>query len=231
MKFVNSFTALIQTLLLKTTGVDCVLHNILKNTLDLIFLKLFLMILFKIQTCKDGEIVKGKCETTGDKRKCDRCDQKNHYYNKSQQICLPCTCHNMTAEIKRICSELDITLECNISTPSFNNLTTSSPHNNESTSSRNTLAIVVPIIVLTIVGVFSLYGCCVKKRVEKLRNGNPDLLMCSKEWFCQIFFFKSKNDSRPPSYHSDIGQAEERHALTSNGNGKLIFKEIYCYNQ
>lgn len=73
-----------------------------------------------------------------------------------------------------------------------------------------TIIVVCGILVLLV-----LYICCVRLRAKKLQLDHPRLSVCSKEWFCPVFFFKEATRSRPPSY-----TIEDRHA---NKNGRLLF--------
>ena len=175
-------------------------------------------------------MIEGKCETTGDKRECTRCEQPRHYYNKSQQMCLPCSCKNMTTEIKKICDGLGVNLKCQPTSPnnhtSGKNHTTSTPHtsNSSTLSSATLIAILVPVFIIFLFILGVLVSCWVKKRVKDLEVNNPDLSIWSKECFCKIFCCKGTvPGSRPPSYQSCTGQGEERPALNGNGRFTLIY--------
>ena len=170
-----------------------------------------------IQKCKDGEIVEGKCETTGDKRKCKKCELPNHYYNLTQKKCLPCMCVNMTDEIKQICKGLDINLICDEDKPSSTE-TPSTQTSSTQTSSNETPSAgqnddndtsddkhVIIIIGVTVVGVltFLVIFLLMRSRVSHAR-----LSLFSKEWFEVMFCCKktSRNHPHPPDVVNTHGQ-------------------------
>lgn len=169
------------------------------------------------KTCPNGMKIKGKCEVTGDKRTCEKCEIPNWYYNATLEMCLPCVCENMTAEIKHICIRLDFKFDkqCkhhNFSVDSTRNTSTDLPFNpqrKEKDSWMKPLYVTVIIIVGCIVIGIIAY-CWYIKGAWKLRFNYPQ---CCKHLFCC-----NPNTSRPPSYHSDIG--EDRRAY--NGNGMLL---------
>ena len=165
--------------------------------------------------------MEGKCEPSGDKRTCERCELENWYYNNTQKICLPCDCQNVTVEMKRICSGLGVTLQCDVPTPVPTN-TTPFPSSDAKRSGWKTTYTIIIIISVCILSLLVLYFCCVTRRVKKLKVEHPRLSVCSKEWFCPIFIFKEATRSRPPSY-----TLSPRDAHAQNGNGRFLFAKLF----
>ncbi len=158
----------------------------------------------------------GKCERERDKRTCEKCEVKNLYYNDTQKLCLPCVCSNMTREIESICRKLGFntnicTTSTTTNTPTILN-TPNSPKNDEKEVWETKYTIIVVVLGIVLLAL----SWCVRMRTKKLKVDHPDLSVCSKEWFCQIFCFKQVTRSRPPSY-----TVEDRHA--PNGNGEFLF--------
>jgi hypothetical protein len=175
---------------------------------------------FLIQRCIDGEKMEGKCEPSGDKRTCERCELENWYYNNTQKICLPCDCQNVTVEMKRICSGLGVTLQCDVPTPVPTNTTPFPSSDAKRDVWKTTYTIIV--ISVCILSLLVLYFCCVTRRVKKLKHEHPRLSVCSKEWFCPIFIFQKATRSRPPSY-----TLSPRDAHAQNGNGRFLFAKLF----
>ncbi|XP_028411008.1 uncharacterized protein LOC114533635 [Dendronephthya gigantea] len=162
--------------------------------------------------CPNGMKIEGKCEVIGDKRTCRKCEISNWYYNTTLETCLPCVCKNMTAEVKHICIRLGFKfdMQCkhiNFSDDSTRNTSTNTstnvpfyPQNKERDNWRKPLIITVVIIGIIVIGIIA-YCCCIKGSRELCIN-HP---WCSKDTICCIFCY-NQNTSRPPSYHSDIGE-------------------------
>ena len=160
--------------------------------------------IFVFQKCKSGERMVGECENDGDKRRCESCEWDHWYYNETQMMCLPCACENMTTEIKEICKEIgfnsdaceaDPTKTTPNTTPNTTPKAPSSFENDgEVWSPTYTIIVVCVIVIILLV----LYLCCVRSRAKELKLEHPQLSVCSKDWFCQVFFFKKMTSSRLP---------------------------------